>query len=139
METTKKREYTFNIIENCYLDWELIKDDFTYDYLHSQLKNNEIKSKYDLTRGEFNDCRERVHEAYGLIRRPHINDRKGGSRYYFKTSYGYHIQKKINNVNNYIGTVGTENLAKKIVGLCKEVNWDIEMCRVICAKLKSNT
>lgn len=138
METTKKREYTFNIIENCYLDWNLISGEFTHDYLYSTLKNNEIKDKYNLTRGEFNECKERVHNKYGLTRRPHFRDRNGGSKYYFKASYGFVIQKKIEHVNTYIGTVKTELLAKKIVRLCKEADWDIETCRMICNDLKAS-
>lgn len=130
---TKAREirYNFKIIENDYFDWNTIKEEFTQDFLYSRLRNDELKKKYDLTRGEFNTCCEKVLSEYNLSRRPHYRERCGLSNYFYKSKYSVIIQKKINGVNYYIGSVPTVKIALKIVELCKKASWDIDVCKQI--------
>ena len=45
----------FRIIEGAYVNFEEIKEEFTKDYLESELTNPEIKKKYNLTKGEWKE------------------------------------------------------------------------------------
>jgi hypothetical protein len=98
------------------------------------LRNDELKAKYNLTRGEFNTCCENVLKANNIDRRPHYLERCGKSKYFYKTKYSVIIQKKIGGVNYYIGSVPNVEIALKIVELCKKVSWNIDKCKRIVAR-----
>lgn len=115
------------IIEGQYADIDKIKDDFVQDYIFSsELSNKEIRAKYGLTWKEFSELCESVKLEYGFSRRPKHGEK---GRYYYKTKHGYIIAKRINNQNQYLGFVPTEEIAKKCVELCSKLCWEVEICK----------
>lgn len=119
----------FNIVDGKYADLDSIYNDFVEDYVFStELKNNEIRVKYGLTHKEFKELSDMVKADYGLSRRP---IKITGAKYYYEHKHGFHIQKTVDNVINYIGFVPTEDLAIEVVEKCKNASWDVDVCRNI--------
>lgn len=115
----------FNLIEGAYADLDSIHDEFCEDYLWStELTNVEIRKKYGLTVKEFNEFAETVKKEFGISCRP----RKDSGRYYYKRPFSWFIQKKIDGVLVYFGSVPTEEIAKQVVELCIACNWDLNTC-----------
>jgi len=115
----------FRIIEGDYADLDSIHDEFCEDYLFStELSNVEIRKKYGLTVGEFEEFCRIVKKEFGFTRRPHGNYGK----YYYKKKNGWVIQKKINGVVTYFGYVPSEKIAKELVRLCVLAGWEITIC-----------
>ena len=110
-----------------------IKPEFTQDYLHSSMKNEEIRLKYDLSHGEFKSLAKQVKSEAGLS---HRNDTKHKGRYYYPYSHGFIIQKRIDGRNIYFGSVGTLELAKKAVEVCEKLHWKVQECRLAIWELK---
>lgn len=109
-----------------------IKEDFTQDYIYSHLNNNELRKKYKLSHGEFKQLSKLIKTEYSMKRRPVNRDKP--SKYYYKHKYGFIISKRINGENIYLGFVQTEAIAKKIIEVCKNVEWDITSCKKIISK-----
>lgn len=121
----------FNIIEGDYVDWDEIMDDFIDDYIHStKLSNVEIREKYDLSWREFKDLSEHCKRMFGLTRRPTSPQKNG--RHYYVGRNGYVVQKFLHGKLVYIGTVPTEEIAIKVVELCKNTGWDVVESKHIC-------
>jgi len=119
----------FKVIEGKYADVEAIKDDFVQDYLFSfEMSNPEIRDKYGLTWKEFKELSEEVKSEYGYSRRPKKTD---NGKYYYKTTSGFIIQKRINGVSEYLGFVTSRELAEKCVELCKQASWNVSLCKHI--------
>lgn len=117
----------FNLVEGAYPDFDSIHDDFCEDYLWSdELSNPEIRKKYELSARDFNELTNLVKKEFGVSRR---NTRKG--RYYYKVNSGFVIQKTINCVTVYFGIVPSECIARKIVELCKKMEWRVDACKDI--------
>lgn len=120
----------FNIVDGSYADLNSIHDDFVQDYIFSnELSNKEIRKKYNLSHKEFRELSEEVKKEHGLSRRLIVFK---DSKYYYKAKYGFMIQKRLNGRDYYVGHVPTEDVARKVVELCKKVQWDIDVCRKIC-------
>ena len=119
----------FNVVESHqYNDLNEIYPFFVEDYVFSKdLKNPEIKEKYNLTHNEFKTLRDRAKKEYNLVRR---SIRKNVKNYY-PVNYGFHICKNINGKNTYLGFVKHEKNAIKLVEICKQHNWDIDVCKRI--------
>lgn len=119
----------FKITDGSYIDMDSIRNDFIQDYIFStELKNQEIRIKYNLSHKEFKELSDSVKEEFGLNRRPiRINN----SKYYYPCGYGFIIQKTINCVSYYLGFVTSEQEAIEIVEKCKKVSWNIGECRQI--------
>ena len=122
----------FKVVENSYVDWEAIKEEFTEKYLFSTISNNDLRKEDDMTHREFQDCCNMVNEANGLNRRPFWKHRSGGCKYFYKVNSGFIIMKRINGVNVYIGFANSLSVAKKLVEMCKKESWDIDVCKQIC-------
>ena len=117
----------FNLIEGAYANFDSIHDDFCKDYLWSdELSNVEIRRKYSLSARDFKELTNQVKQEFGVSRR---NTRKG--KYYYKINDGFMIQKTIDCVSVYFGTVPSECIARKIVELCKKVGWNVDVCKDI--------
>lgn len=115
----------FRIIEGDYADLDSIHDEFCEDYLWStELSNVEIRKKYGLTVGEFEEFCRIVKKEFGFTRRP----KKGKGKYYYRRKYGWAIQKKLASGFTYFGHVPTEEIAKQVVKLCIACNWDLNTC-----------
>jgi len=122
----------FNLIEGAYANFDSIHDDFCQDYLWSdELSNPEIRKKYELSARDFNELTNLVKKEFGVSRR---NTRKG--RYYYKVNSGFVIQKTINCVTVYFGIVPSECIARKLVELCKKMEWRVDVCRDIVKNWK---
>ena len=122
----------FNLIENAYLDWDSISEEFTDDFLHSELDNMDLKTKYGMTHGQFKECCEIVKAKYGLARRPFWKHRAGNVKYYYKVRNGFIICKRYGNDYVYLGFVPSLTVAQKLVKLCKEASWNLELCKKMC-------
>lgn len=122
----------FHVVEGKYADLESIHDDFCNDYLWSnKLSNQEIRKKYDLTVGEFDEICKKVKAEHGFTRRP-LNGVQG--KYYYKhknKNSSWSIQKCINNKMIHFGVVPTPEIAEIIVKMCIDVNWNIPICKDI--------
>lgn len=119
----------FKVIEGEYADLDKIKEDFIQDYLFSfEMSNKEIRSKYGLTWKEFKEISEQVKAEYGYSRRP---KKQMEGKYYYKTTSGFIIQKRINGESEYLGFVTSQELAEKCVELCKQVSWNVSLCKHI--------
>lgn len=117
----------FNLVEGAYADFDSIHDAFCEDYLWSdELSNPEIRRKYGLSARDFHELTNLVKQEFGVSRR---NTRKG--RYYYKVDSGFVIQKTIDCVSVYFGIVPSESIARKIVEMCKKVEWKVDVCRDI--------
>ena len=117
----------FNVIEGSYADFDSIKEDFVQDYLFSfDLSNNEIRIKYGLTHGEFEELSKIVKSEYGYSRRP---KKQIKGKYYYRTSNGFIIMKRIGDAQQYLGFVPSEEIAKKCVELCKRASWNVTLCK----------
>lgn len=120
----------FNVIDGAYADFDSIHDDFVEDYVFSvELSNNEIRNKYNLTHGEFRELCNIVKKEHGLSRR---NTLCKNAKYYYKCGCRFIIQKRINQIDTYFGSVPTEDIARKLVELCKNLEWNVDVCREIC-------
>ncbi len=116
----------FNLVEGSYRS-SSIYDDFATDYLKTNVPNKDLRVKYDLSHKEFWDLAREVREDYGLKKRPvHYIP-----RYYYRVKRGYIIQKRYGLEMVYLGFVQTEDMAKKMVELCKNASWHIDECRRI--------
>ena len=125
----------FNLIESNYINWEEIHDDFADDYLFSELSNNEIRLKYDMSHKEFSEFSQFIKAEHNITRRPFWKHRKGGCKYYYPTHNGYQIRKTINGEDTYIGFVHTEKLAKKLVLLFIDLAWDLMACKKVYSNM----
>ena len=122
----------FKVIENSYVDWETIEEDFTTKYLFSSIKNNDLRMEYNMTHREFQDCCNMVNQTYGLSRRPFWKHRQGSCKYFYKVKNGFIIMKRISGENVYFGFTNSLSVAKELVELCKKASWDIDVCKKIC-------
>ena len=122
----------FNLIENGYIEWDVICDDFTDDFLHSDLNNVELRIKYNMTHGEFKECCNKVKSEYGINRRPFWKHRQGKAKYYYKVRNGFIICKRYGSEQVYLGFVPSLKVAEKLVEMCKNVSWDIDKCKEMC-------
>lgn len=123
---------TFQVVEGGkYNDLEAIYPSFVQDYIFStELKNLEIKEKYDLSHGEFKEMCDTAKKQFGISRRR--TNLEHSARYYYKHNNGFVIGKTYNNCYVYLGFVtDTEEIVKKVVELCKKASWDIDVCRHI--------
>ena len=119
----------FNLIENSYVDWNKIEDEFTEDFLKSSISNQELRLKYDMTHGEFKDCCNIVKSKYGLSRRPFWKHRVGSPKYYYKVDHGFIIMKRIDGVNTYFGFVPSLKVAEILVKMCENALWNVDVCK----------
>ena len=122
----------FRLIESDYINWEEIHDEFTDDYLFSDLSNQEIRLKYDMTHGDFKECCQLVKEENNISRRPFWKHRKGNCKYYYPTHNGYQIRKIVQGKDTYFGFVPSERIAQILVKLCILASWDIPVCKDLC-------
>jgi beta-lactamase superfamily II metal-dependent hydrolase len=102
----------FKIVENKRVNFDDIIEDFSHDYLCTDMKNNEIRVKYGLTYGEFRTLSEMVKSKVNLN---HRNGRQNKGKFYYKYAHGFSIQKRVNGENIYFGSVSTEEMAKQAV------------------------
>ena len=92
--------------------------------------------KYGLSRNEYYDLAREVREKHNISSKPRaginkdLTDVRVGKNYK-KCRYGYQIHKTLNQTRNYIGTVPTEEIAKKMIDVCDEIGWDIPKCKQI--------
>jgi len=122
----------FKVIENSYVDWETICDEFTDDFLHSELDNKELKEKYGMSHGEFKQYCNIVKMNHNLTRRPFWKHRKGKAKYYYKVKNGFIICKRYGNDYVYLGFVSSLKVAEQLVEMCKNLSWDRELCQKLC-------
>lgn len=119
----------FRVIEGSYADVDSIYDDFEYDYLYSNHKANSLRGKYGLTHKEFKELCDTVKKNHGLSRRPRVDTKD--AKYYYRSGHGWVIQKKVRGNTFYLGRVHSEELACRIVKLCKKARWNIDVCKQI--------
>lgn len=122
----------FRLVESSYIDWEKIHDDFAKDYLFSELSNNEIRVKYNMTYSDFSEYSQLIKNEQNITRRPFWKHRKGDCKYYYPTHEGFQIRKHIDGTDTYIGFVPSEKIAKRIVELCIRASWNVPICRNLC-------
>lgn len=122
----------FRVVENSYVDWEAIEEEFTEKYLFSTISNNDLRKEYDMTHREFQDCCNIINKKHGLTRRPFWKHRQGECKYFYKVNNGFIIMKRIKGDNVYFGFTNSLSVAKKLVEMCKKASWDIDVCRQIC-------
>lgn len=120
----------FRIIEGDYANMDELYPLFEQDYLYSNVYADSLREKYGLTHNEFKELSDKVKTNHGLSRRPRVACKT--AKYYYKSTHGFIIQKNIGRNICYIGTVCCEQVACKVVELCKKVGWDIDVCRSIC-------
>ena len=116
----------FNVVDGCYVDIAHIYADFEKDYLTTAIPNPELRVKYNLAHKQFRNLTRFIREKYDLRRRP----RRAG-KYYYPVKNGFIIQKKVGYKDVYIGFVHSEEVAIKIVEMCINESWHIEVCRDI--------
>lgn len=128
---------TFKIVENSHgRDLSHLRDDFEMDYICSGLSVNSLIRKYGLSRNEYYELAREVREKYNISSKPRaginkdLTDVRVGKNYK-KCRYGYQIHKTLNQTRNYIGTVPSEEIAKKMIDVCEEIGWDIPKCKQI--------
>ena len=126
----------FKVVEGDYHRLEDIHDEFCNDYLwDNELSTIEIRRKYGLSFKEFWEFASIVKQEYGLSKRPV----KREGRYYYRRKYGYAIQKKVGDALMYFGFVPTEEIAKQVVELCINSEWDINTCSEIVSNWEMYT
>lgn len=126
----------FNVIEGDYACLEDIHDAFCEDYLWSnELSTIEIRKKYGLSFKEFWEFANTVKKEYGFSKRPV----KREGRYYYRRKYGWAIQKKVGDALLYFGFVPSEEIAKQVVELCINSEWDINTCSEIVSNWEMYT
>ncbi len=125
----------FKVIEGSYADFDSIIDSFINDYIYStDLRNIEIKEKYNLTHSEFKELSNHVKSIFGLTRRLTKPIMEG--KYYYPCKYGFKVMKEVHGKLVYMGTVPSESIAIECVKLCKNVGWDIDESKKICRNYK---
>ena len=129
----------FELIESKYVDWNKIHEDFSDDFLFSSLSNEEIRIKYDMTHKEFKEFTNIVKSENNITRRPYWKLRNNkGVNYYYKCKCGFQIRKRIGGQDVYLGIVPSELDARKIVQLCINASWNIEVCKKIIDNWKKH-
>ena len=118
----------FNLIENGYIEWDVICNEFTDDFLHSDLNNTELRIKYNMTHGEFKECCDKVKSEYRISRRPFWKHRRGKAKYYYKVRNGFIISKRYGREQVYLGFVPSLKVAEKLVEMCINASWNIDVC-----------
>ena len=122
------------VIEGAYVNWETVYPQFLKDYIYStELTNNEIKNKYDLSISEFKDLADYAKKDCGLSRRPVAQN---DGRYYYKQGDSWIICKFMNSVLVYFGRVPEEWIAIQIVEICKNECWNVDKCKNIVQNWK---
>lgn len=121
----------FNVIENSYVDWETIHDEFEHDYLNTTLSNEEIRLKYHMTHGEFKEYRDIIKKENNLSKRPFWKSREGTNKYFYKVHSGYIIMKRIKGTQIYFGYVPSATIAEIIVKKCEAARWNVPICKEI--------
>lgn len=116
----------FNLIEGEYVDVESIYSDFKDDYLFTDVLNKDLRLQYGLSHKDFWDLARKVKKECGLNKRPRTE-----GKYYYPVKSGFIIQKRYGLKNVYLGFVLSEEVAIKMVELCKNHNWNVDVCRDI--------
>lgn len=120
----------FRLVERQNADLETLYDDFVDDYIFGcELRNEEIRVKYNLTHREFKELADLAKKNNNLSRRQ-VKCRS--AKYYYWKGNGYMIAKYISGEYTYLGFMNSsrENV-EKIVELCKKASWDMAICKDI--------
>ena len=118
----------FNIIEG---DYEILSKErlsaFEADYLNSELKSNEVRKKYDLSKKQYSEITKEIRAKHGLIRRPYAQ-----SKHYYQQGNRWIIIKTNKSERVYIGSlpcsIFTKTDIENIVKMCKKMFWNIDRC-----------
>ena len=115
----------FRVVDGKYSD-ETKFDSFEKDYLNPNITSTELKDKYGLSKGIFNQWRNIVREKHGLKRKP------VPAKYYVEDKSAYVIRKLINRKTTYIGRIPKEKGLQGVntaIECCKELDWNVDECR----------
>lgn len=119
----------FNIVEK---EQTIITDELyatiKEEYLESDLSVKEIREKYNLTHIDWRNLSQQFRDELGVKCRP-----KSHCKYYYSIGNNqYRIIKWIGSKTIGLGTVScTENTVREIVEMCKDAEWDIDVCKRI--------
>lgn len=128
-------ELNFNIIDGTdeFLSAERFKE-FEADYLNSELKSEEVRHKYDLSKRQYSLLAQQIRDKYGLIRRPYAQ-----SKHFYQQGNRWIIIKTNKRERIYIGSLPADVFSKTdvewIVQKCKELAWNIDECANLLAVL----
>jgi len=120
----------FRVVDGGDDDFSNIFDDFEQDYLAYNITNDELRKKYDLSKKKFARISQLVKTKHGLSKRPIP------CKNYYKHDTGYYIAKMIDGKHQYLGHAPTKEMAIRAVDKCKELDWDIEKCKIAIVELK---
>lgn len=116
-------------------------EEFKKDFLDVTMLAPAIKKKYNMTKSQWRDYRQRVLDETGLTEKPHRNHRMGiepninspfnhltgmcyNARYIQKRNNGYIIVKKIKGKAKYFGRYDDYDTAEMVRDKLLESNWD---------------
>ena len=122
----------FNIIDGYDKTFEDIYDDFEDEYLHSNILNEDLRKKYELSKKDFSRLCQLIKSNNGLSKRP------SHARHYYKTHHGFNLAKKVDGEIRYGGWLPTSKayLLSEAVKLCEKLSWDSEKCKIAVKELK---
>jgi hypothetical protein len=123
----------FRVIENKGLDIDL--DSFEEEYLHSDIVNETLRIKYNLSKKQFSELTNEIKNRLGVTRRPNLT-----AKHYYINNDAWVIHRRIGGVLYYYGRIPFsmgKNILFKALLLCEENNWDCELCRKAIKELKN--
>lgn len=118
----------FNVIDGTdeFLSKEKLSA-FEADYLNSELKSEEVRRKYGLSKRQYSVVSQRIRDKYGLLRRPYAQ-----SKHFYQQGNRWIIIKTNRKERVYIGSLPCDVFSKSdvecIVEKCKEMCWNIDKC-----------
>lgn len=100
---------------------------FEEDYLNSELKSNDVRLKYGLSKRQYSEIAQQIRDKYGLIRRPYAQ-----SKHFYQQGNRWIIIKTNRRERVYIGSLPVDVFSKSdvecIVEKCKELSWNVDEC-----------
>lgn len=139
MISTVKSRPKFQVIEGGRTS-EINYEEFKKDFIDPSTRTPELKKKYDMSKSEWKEYRQRVLDETGLVRKPtsdyHYNciltnysgyQNVEGNEYIQKVQHGWTVVKTINYETTYYGRYSSLECAKKVRDKLVESNWDSEV------------
>ena len=122
----------FRVIDGFDRTFEDIYDDFEKEYLTSQITNDDLRRKYELSKKDFSRLTRLIKSNNGIDRRP------CRTKCYYINQYGFTLARKINGEIRYGGWIpfSKEYLLKEAIQICEKLHWNSDKCKKAIMELK---
>ena len=107
---------------------------FITDYNNPNITAHEVRRKHNLNSKQYSNIRKLAIHNGDIPPVRHMNNT--GAKFYNRNGKGYEVHKTINGEKIYVGKFPTEEVAKEVVGLCIEHNWQVNEIQAYIDEVK---